>query len=244
VLVSTRIALEVLGDSLHAVGLALEVELVAQEILDLVVIPVEPLNGHEPLDDAEDAPNGDEIEAHDAVDVVVLHLHRHDHAVAGHGAVHLPEAGARDGLLVALGVALRHLAPEVRLDAQGDLGVGARRHLVLQPLELAPKLLGQEVGEDREELADLDEEPLQHQDGALDALGVPLVHVGEVALLVALAPQPRLEGEPQVARDHAEGGPVRANEAVAARADLAVLALRGAGGRGLREHRTPSQRGS
>ncbi len=51
----SRVALEVLRDPLDVVGLEREVELLPEELLDLVVVGVEPLHRDEPLDDRHDA---------------------------------------------------------------------------------------------------------------------------------------------------------------------------------------------
>ena len=58
---------------------------------------------------------------------------------------------------------------ELGLDAGADLVERAWRDLILQPLELAPELLREEICQDREELPDLDEEPLKIEDRRLDA---------------------------------------------------------------------------
>ena len=67
-----------------------------EQLFDLVVVRVEPLHGHEPLHDRHDAADGDEIEPHDLVDVVVLHLHRDARAVVRLRLVDLAERRARD----------------------------------------------------------------------------------------------------------------------------------------------------
>ena len=64
-------------------------------------------------------------------------------------------------------------APDALLDeALLDVGVGARGHLVLEPLELGAELFGQKVRHDRDQLTDLDEQPLEPRDRAMDATRV------------------------------------------------------------------------
>ena len=76
--------------------------------------------------------------------------------------------------------------------------VGARRHLILQPLELVAERLGEEVGHDADELADLDEQALQLDDGALDAAGVAPVRGQGEALDGLRAAKAAGDGEPEV----------------------------------------------
>ena len=56
---------------------------------------------------------------------------------------------------------------------------GPRRDLVLQAFELPAELRGQEVCHDRQQLADLDEEALQTEDGGVDAARVAGVDLAD-----------------------------------------------------------------
>ena len=114
------------------------------------------------------------------------------------------------------------LLAELRLDALGDLVERARRHLILQPLELAAERVGQEVRHDREQLADLDEQALELEDRDVDAPRVPPVDLADALAAVRLAEEPRLRGEPHVAEDDLERRRVGAEEAPAVRRGAAV----------------------
>jgi len=143
----------------------------------------------------------------------VLNLHHDTTAVGEARLVHLTERRARDGRLVELGEEARHRLLQLGLDAPLDLGERPRRNLILKALELGAELLGEEVRQDGKELADLDEEALELEDGALDALRVLLVNAGELLIAVRAPEEPRLEREPQVAPEHDERRRVRLHEA-------------------------------
>src|ERR1019366_844401 len=216
-----RISGEVRGDALDVVGLEREVELLRQELLDLMVVRVEALNGHEELDDLHDAADGLQIQPHDAVDVAVLHFHADALPVDELRHVHLPERGARDRLAIERRESA-HAIAELALEAIGDLGIGPRRYLILERFELGPKLRREEVRHDREQLPDLDEEALQPEDRRVDTLRVAPVRLPEVGLAPRAAEDARTQREPQVARDDGERRRVGLDEAKTAGRDGAM----------------------
>jgi hypothetical protein len=118
--------------------------------------------------------------------------------------------------------ALVYRRAELLFDARLDLLPRARRDLVLQALQLGAELLREEVRHDREQLPDLDEQALEHEDGLVDALRVPLVDAAKVLISVRAAEELRLPDEPHVAEDDREGRPVGADEAPAVLAPRAV----------------------
>ena len=87
------------------------------------------------------------------------------------------------GVAIELGEDFVGRAPAELLAQTGlDVLVGPGRHLILQPFELAAKGLGQEVGHDADELADLDEQALQLDHRLLDPAGVaPVGGLGDSA---------------------------------------------------------------
>src|SRR5580658_6182305 len=106
---------------------------------------------------------------------------------------------------------------ELGLDAGADLFEGARGDLILQAFELAPEFFGEKVGEDREELADLDEQPLEGEDGRLDAASVLSVDVGHPLCPVRAPESARLDRKPDVAPEDEEGRCVGVQKAPTAR---------------------------
>ena len=82
---------------------------------------------------------------------------------------------------------------EVVLYALRDLLEGPRRDLILEPLELGPKLFGEEVRHDRQELADLDEQPLEPKDRRVDAPCVSLVNLSDAGVAPRLTEEARPE---------------------------------------------------
>ena len=86
-----RVVFEVFRDALDVVRFEGEVELLPEQLLHLVVVGVEPLDGDEPLHDRHDATDGAEIEPDDLVDVGVLNLHRDARAILEARLVHLTE---------------------------------------------------------------------------------------------------------------------------------------------------------
>ena len=197
------------GDALDVVGLAAEVELLQHHGADLAIEPLHALVRDEPRDDAEDAAQRAQIDGDDLLDVGILHLDRDLLARRQARAVHLADRRRGDRPLVELGEQLARRLAELLAQALLDLGVGPRRHLVLQPLELGAELLGQKVRHDRDELPDLDEQPLQPRDRA--------VHAARVAADVSCAParrSPPASGsaparlQRQIRQDDARGRPV------------------------------------
>ena len=88
------------------------------------------------------------------------------------GAVHLADRRRGDRLGRELGEHLGRRAPaELLAQARLDVAVGAGRNLILQPLQLLAKGVGQNVGHDADELADLDEQAAQLDDGGLESGG-------------------------------------------------------------------------
>ena len=151
---------------------------------------------------------------HDLLDVRVLHLDRHVLAGVQPRLVHLTDRGRRHRLgrefrEQRLGVA----PPELLLQSIADVGIGTRRHLILQGLELVAKGVGEEVGHDADELPDLDEQPPQLDDGRLDAQGI-------AAMLLPGQPRDRVvaaktasDGQPQVGQRDPRDDQVHGEEA-------------------------------
>ena len=120
---------------------------------------------------------------------------------------------------------------ELAFDANANLFEGARGNLVLQPFELGTELFREKVGEDREQLPDLDEQALELENGGLDPPRVLAMDRGDALLPIGAAEDSRLEAEPQVTEDDLEGGRISAKEAPAA-------------GRGARDRRScPARHG-
>jgi hypothetical protein len=154
-----------------------------------------------------------EVRLHDLLDVGVLDLDRDLGAVVKPREMDLADRGRGDRALLEL---REHLARRADVLAQPSLDIleRPRRHRVLKPLELAPKLLGQEVRHDRDQLTDLDEQTLQPDDRALDAARVPEVQRVQLVLDPRLGVPARAQPQPHVARDHLERrevGPPAAN---------------------------------
>src|SRR4029077_8919347 len=74
------------------------------------------------------------------------------------------------------------------------------------------ELRRQEVRHDREELPDLDEQPLQSQDRRIDATSVGLVRETDVSVAPAPPVEPGADRQPKVARDDRESRRVRSHE--------------------------------
>jgi hypothetical protein len=110
-----------------------------------VVVGVEPLHGHEPLHDGDDAANGLEIEADDLLNVLVLDLHGDAPALFRARRMDLTEGSAGDRLPLEVVEGRVDLSTELLLDALCDLGEGTRRHLILESFELLTKLLRKKV---------------------------------------------------------------------------------------------------
>ena len=111
-----------------------------------------------------------QIDADDLLDVRVLDLDRDLLAAVQARAVDLADRRRGHRLGRELGEQLaRAAAAELLAQARLDVAVGPRRHLILQPLELLAERVGQEVGHDADQLADLDEQAPQPQDRGLDA---------------------------------------------------------------------------
>ena len=87
------------------------------------------------------------------------------------GEVDLSERRARDRIALE-GGELLHASAELTLQPLSDLCVRPGRDLILKRFELRAELRRQEVRHDREELSDLDEQPLQSQDRRIDAASV------------------------------------------------------------------------
>jgi hypothetical protein len=128
-----------------------------------------------------------------------------------------------------VGTAAAELLAQPRL----DVGIGTRRHLILQALQLAAKVLGEEVRHDADELADLDEEALQLDHRALHAAGVPAMDLEGQPLDRLARTEAPAHREPQV-RDHdLRGDQVRLQQPPprpAVVGDVRAARLVGAGG--------------
>ena len=117
-----------------------------------------------------------QVDAHHLLDVGVLDLDRDLLAAVQARPVDLADRRRGDRLGRELREQLgRAAAAELLAQARLDVAVRARRHLILQPLELLAERVGQEVGHDADELADLDEQAAQPQDRGLDPARVPAV---------------------------------------------------------------------
>ena len=124
----------------------------------------------------EDAAQRVQVDAHHLFDVRVLNLDRDRLAAVQARPVDLTDRRRRDRLLRELREQLRRsAAAELLAQARLDVAVRARRHLILQPLELLAERVGEEVRHDADELADLDEQAAQPQDRGLDPARVPAV---------------------------------------------------------------------
>ena len=205
-----RAAHEVRGDPRRVARLGLVVELLHHDRADLAIQLVEPLVRHEPLDDVEDPAQRVEVAADDLLDVGVLHLDRDLGAVDQAREVDLPDRGRGERALVELREHLLGAATVLLDQPLLDVLVRARRHRVLQPLELAAELLGKEVRHDRDQLPDLDEQALELDDRALDPARVAEVDLAELVLGPRVGMPARAEAEPEVAPDHDPRRPVRA----------------------------------
>ncbi len=234
---------EILLDALDVVGLAREVELLVKQRLDLVVVRVEPLHGHEPLHDRHDAADGDEIELHHLVDVFVLDLHRDAAAVLRLRLVDLSERRARDARAIEALEERVDFSAELVLDALRDLFERARRDLVLKPLELAAELFGKKVRHDRQELSDLDEQTLKLEDRRVDERRVAFVHRRDALAFPVLSEDATPPREPQVAADDLERRHVRAHEAPRVRRARSIRHHRFRGGRTGRNRPNANERG-
>src|SRR5262249_53319211 len=129
--------------------------------------------------------------------------------------VHLSERRARDGAALEAAEQLIDRTAEVGQDALLDVRERARRDLILKSLEPGPKLLGQEIGHDAEELAHLDEEALELDYRALHAERVLAMRIGDAVVVPARAEKSAAETEGGVREDDLERREVRADEAVA-----------------------------
>ena len=197
---------EVGGDLLDGGGLASVVELGQHHLPDLAVDGVEPVVGHEPAQHGEDPLQRPQIDADDLLDVGVLDLDRHLLARRQPRAVHLADRrrGDRHGRELREHLGRRapaKLLAQPRLDVAG----GAGRNLILQPLQLLPERVGQDVGHDADELPHLDEEPAQLDDGGLDPAGVPAVLLQRQALDRGRTAKPARDRQAEI-RDRDLGG--------------------------------------
>jgi hypothetical protein len=169
-------ALEVRTDRARVLGLRAVIELLENDRANLAIELLESLVRDEPADDAEDAAQREQIAPHDLLDVGVLHLHRDLLAGVEARDVDLTDRCRCDRPRLELRERFGHRTTELLDDARLDVLVRARRHCVLQSLELATELLGEEVRHDGDQLADLDEQALELDDRALDAARVAKVH--------------------------------------------------------------------
>ena len=156
-------------------GLALEIELLGDHLANLVVVGVEPLHRNEHLHDGHDPADGLEIEPRDLIDVLVLHLDRDASPVEKVSLVYLTERSAGQRTSLEPREHLIDRTSEIGKNAMLDVLEGPRRNLILQAFEPGAKLLREEVGHDAEQLADLDEEPLELDNRSLYAQGIATV---------------------------------------------------------------------
>ena len=103
-------------------------------------------------------------------------------------------------------------AAELLAQARLDVVVGARRHLILQPAQLVAKRVGQEVGHDADELADLDEQAAQPDDRRLDAARVQLMLGARGALIRLGAAKAARQHQPDVRQRHLSSHEVRGQQ--------------------------------
>ena len=98
----------------------------------------------------------------------------------------------------------------------------------MQPFEPGAKLLGKKVGHDAHELADLDEQPLELDDGALDSNGIEPVDLADSIVVPGRAEEPPSQRDHEIGEDHLKRRQVSANEPVAlhARAPSFELGIR------------------
>lgn len=104
-----------------------------------------------------------------------LYFDRHHAAVAERGAMHLAERRGGDRLGFENRKQLRQLDADLRFDDPFDVGVGERRHIVLQPRERVDIRRRQQISAAGEQLAKLDErgpEPLEVVGQAPGVVGV------------------------------------------------------------------------
>ncbi len=130
------------------------------------------------------------------MDVGALHLHGDGRAVEQHRHVHLADARRGGGGLVELGEQLLERLAEGVLDLAPHLLEGERLHGVLELRELLGEGRGDEVGTDREHLADLGERGAE----ALHRAAEPLL--GREVRIGALGPVAAQRRDP--GRAHAE----------------------------------------
>ena len=206
-------AREVGRDDLHRRGFLAIVELGQDHLANLAVDRAKAPLGHELAQQAEDALQGAQVGLDDLLDVRVLHLDRDLAAVLEAREMHLPDRRRSDRGPIELredfvGTAPTELLAQTRLDVL----VGPGRNLVLQAFEPAAKRLGEEVGHDADQLADLDEQALQLDHRLLDPAGVaPVGLLGDLLQLVR-AHEAALEREPQVRGRHQQRGGVGAQQ--------------------------------
>ena len=118
------------------------------------------------------------------------------------------------GTAVELGEHLVGSTPaELLAQPRLDVLVGPGRHLVLQPLQLAPERLGQEVGHDADQLADLDEQALQLDHRLFNAAGIPTVGLLGQGFQAIGPAEATLQRQPHIGTGDQHRGGVRLQQA-------------------------------
>ena len=123
--------------------------------------------------------------------------------------MYLADGSGRDGTFFELCEDVTGAASHLLAEAPVDICVRPRRNLILQPLELPPKLFRQEVGHDADELTDLEEQPLKPRDRPLDEAGVLEMRALPHGLRDAGRAVARLPPDEHVRHHNAKRGPVR-----------------------------------
>jgi hypothetical protein len=79
----------------------------------------------------------------------------------------------------------------------------------LQALQALTKLFRKKVSHDRDQLTNLNKEPLQLQEGLLHSLRVPSMALSQHSLDALLRQEARVDLDRQITKEHREGRPVR-----------------------------------
>jgi hypothetical protein len=167
---------EVGGHALEAGCLVAEVGLARQQILELLMHPLELLHRHEPAVHAQRPTQHPQVDLDDGGDVRVEELDRQALAAVAARLVDLTEGRGRDRLARERRERLVGRLAEGAPERLGHLLVRLRRNFILKPLELLGVGARQERAHDREDLPQLDVDAAQPDEAAVHAARVAAVH--------------------------------------------------------------------